>query len=221
MDIPFSLSETRSISFWTIKPVQYRNEVCSVDISQSPVDFGASKNMQDLQRYTKDTRKKNGFGAGDLPLHTAVITTLFRNKDGPGVGEIRSFLEEQLHKFPLSTLTSVSYFPSGLDEIVHDSLQAVPLEIGGHYTLLMDVSDLAVMAALTGSSNGQELHAAYQWVAGGSLPYLETPRVTDHHITCVVRLDDYSSHGSKIVLSCKENPATSTPALGFRLRKIS
>lgn len=106
---------------------------------------------------------------GSAPLITALLASLYVNKDGAGVEELRNLFSGDFRNNLMMTSTSVSYRPSGLDSVAHDAgtpeQRTLEARMTGPDGYLNDKMSEEIQALL-GNGNVGEVRAVYSWVTG-------------------------------------------------------
>ena len=208
--------------YWTISGVNYRNNICTVDLSKSLIDNGSSKNQQQWADYRSNATSSNGFYTGDMPLYHAVFSALFKQKDTnfrQTAEEARAFIQKQMREEYPMTLTRIAYQPKGKDKIIHNfgTNEKYELEeniVGPNREII--ASDKKVLTAVLGSDDINEIKAVYTWIN-------KTPtwiwRVNSKPANIDERVARFDAGSGRAGLYCGSYPGDTFASLGVRIRR--
>lgn len=218
------ISEKPKLDFWKISKVIYRGGIYTVDLAKSLLENGASKNQEAWAVYSDRAKEKNEFHVGDMPLYHALFTSLFRLKDleEPEVKEARQFIEKQMDKNNLITLTRVIYQPLKKDRIIHNYGTSEKYEllenIVGMSGCISTFRNTAYLKAILGTSNAKEIDLVYNWL---NRTHTHIQRSDSNQYKECAGYFNTSSRGTNFDYNqnLQDGITLPTPALGIRVHK--
>ena len=109
---------------WTIPAVQYRGRTEPYSLANTLLDDGIKRTQEQwAERAVTYMQKGKGHYSPDLPLAHGIFSRVYEIKDVPEnrkqALDIRDFLNKASNKW-ISTLTRISYQPTGKDFIIHN-----------------------------------------------------------------------------------------------------
>lgn len=163
-EVPFGI--VRPQSFYTIQGVKLPSDAyVDVQVTEKLLDNGRSR----TQSGWRDYRKETGWGPGSGPLITAVLTTLYDNRNAEGVDELRKIFGDDFRKHWMMTATGITYRAGASDIVTHDpgtpeqrTLDAPLVGLEGRVNERMSDE----IEALLGNRDTSKVGAVYKWVTG-------------------------------------------------------
>ncbi len=212
--------------FWTVHQVPYRGKRKPVDLLKVPLDHGKRRTQDSWSEFSKDARSRNEFYVGDVPLYHALFSTLYKHRKGPQhkmIEGVRTFLQQQFCDHWLTTLTRVTYMPSGKDKVTHNYGQAdrytVLESMVGPDERVKDARNSRAYKALFGTDNVGVIHDIYQWITNTFFARISNllfdGSKPEKKLETVAR---FVADADLALLDCGGDPQCSYSALGVRVR---
>jgi len=204
---------------WTIGNVHYRDELYTADLSKSLLDSGSGKTQDDWALYSEQARKSNGFYTGDMPLQHSIFTALYSQRTNSQSEEIRKFIQENMRRLGMASLTRIKYQPSGKDKIIHNCKTSDEYSLDENISgpdREIEQSDSLALKALLGTDDIQEIKNVYQWLNNTPtwLWRIEKPSKIEERIAW------FDAGSVRVGLYCDWNPVGLFHSFGVRARKI-
>jgi hypothetical protein len=202
--------------YWRVQ-VNYRNGICTADLSKSLLDNGNAKTQEQWAEYRKIAEPKGEFYTGDMPLYHAIFTALFKQKDRPESEEARVIIQKQMRKKWLMTLTRIAYQPNGKDKIIHNFGTNQKYELDEKIVgpdRILEFGDGSALTALLGDGNINQIKSIYNWI-NGTDTYLW--RINSKPKSVDERVARFRANSNWASLNCGGLPAVSDASLGVRL----
>lgn len=205
--------------YWRVSGVRYRNGIYTVDLLKELLDAGNSRTQDRWAEYSEKAKKQGRFYVADMPLYFALFESLFKQKSKPESEKAREFIQKQIKKYWLTTLTRILYQPQGEDKIIHNygTPASYPLEeniVGPDRTI--ESTDKDALEAILGTDNINKIRNVFKWI-NKTDTYLwrlnSKPKRIDERVTRFGAVDDAA------YLYCGANPGGSSPTLGVRLTR--
>ena len=157
--------------FWSVPGVEYRNGIYRINLAKQLLNNGNAKTQEQWIEYYKQAKQRGEFYTGDMPLYHALFTALYKQKDNlqkkSEIEEAREFIQKQMRKKWLTTLTRIAYQPNGKDKVMHNYKTSEQYELEENIVgkdRFIESGDRNTLKALLLTDNIQEINSIYQWL---------------------------------------------------------